>query len=68
LWRLPCPSWVKNGPDALEMGSLFYPPKADIGQLRRHGGPPRSTSVKTVFLCDAPLTPKSSVAALLLLE
>jgi hypothetical protein len=50
------------------MGSLFYPPKADIGQLRRHGGPPRSTSVKTVFLCDAPLTPKSSVAALLLLE
>jgi hypothetical protein len=27
---------VKNGPDALKMGCLFYPPKADIGQLRRH--------------------------------
>src|ERR1700682_969208 len=25
---------TKNGPDALEMGCLFYPPKADIGQLR----------------------------------
>jgi hypothetical protein len=23
---------VKNGPDALEMGCRFYPPKADIGQ------------------------------------
>jgi hypothetical protein len=27
-------AWVKNGPDALEMGCLVLPPKADIGQLR----------------------------------
>jgi hypothetical protein len=28
------PFRVKNGPDTLEMGFLFYHPRADIGQLR----------------------------------
>jgi hypothetical protein len=30
----PSANLHKNGPDALEMGRLFYTPKADIGQLR----------------------------------
>jgi hypothetical protein len=40
LCNVDGPLWVKNGPDAVEMGCLYYPPKADIGQprcrLRRH--------------------------------
>src|ERR1700730_1133231 len=30
------PVWVKNDPDALEMGCLFYPRITDLSQTSRH--------------------------------
>jgi hypothetical protein len=54
-----CRMWVKNGPDALEMGCLYYPRKqtsvsyaADQDVIVCYGSSLRSTPAATVHFVD----------------